>query len=220
MSYSINGLNPEILENLNKNKELFKKTYSEMFSELASKDIKVISENSGSEVLSDSKLVLSFFERKVLIDLKYKKVYYPDKADSSRRSHLDMFSSAIILHYLLSADGTSLGDEWISYRELPGGLFYSSTIPAVLEPLIKRFESDGKEFLKKSLEIGGTANSNFEYGAIIYPFKKFPVLLVLYEKSEEFEANIKILFDSNASHYLKTDIIKLVIIYIVKRLCD
>jgi len=220
MSYSINGLDPEILENLNKNKELFKKTYSEMFSELASKDIKVISENSASEVLSDSKLVLSFFERKVLIDLKYKKVYYPDRADSSKRSHLDMFSSAIILHYLLSADGTSLGNKWMSYRERPGGLFYSSTIPAVLEPLIKRFETDGKEFLKKSLEIGGAANSNFEYGAIIYPFKRFPVLLVLYEKSEEFEANIKILFDSNASHYLKTDIIKLVITYVVKRLCD
>jgi|LGVF01.2.fsa_nt_gb hypothetical protein len=220
MSYSINGLDPEILGNLNKNKELFKKTYGEMFSELASKDIKVISENSGSEVLSDSKLILSFFERKVLIDLKYKKVYYPDKADSSKRSYVDMFSSAIILHYLLSADGASLENKWISYRELPGGLFYSSTIPVVLKPLVKRFEADGKEFLEKSLEIGGTVNSNFEYGAIIYPFKRFPVLLVLYEKSEEFEANIKTLFDSSASHYLKTYIIKLVITYIVKRLGD
>ena len=220
MSYSINGLDPEILGNLNKNKELFKKNYGEMFSELASKDIKVISENSGSEVLSDSKLVLSFFERKVLIDLKYKKAYYLDKADSDKRSYLDMFSSAIILHYLLSADGTSLKNKWISYRELPGGLFYSSTIPVVLEPLIKRFETDGKEFLKRSLGIGGAANSNFEYGAIIYPFKRFPVLLVLHERSEEFEANIKILFDSSALHYLKTDVIKLVITYIVKRLRD
>jgi hypothetical protein len=129
-----------------------------------------------------------------------------------------LFSSTIILHFLLTADGTPLSGEWILYRELPGGLFYASTIPGVLQPLAKKYESSGGKFLGKLLEIGGEKNKNFKFSGLIYPFKKFPVLLIIDEKDEEFDANIRVLFDSSASHYLKTDVIKILLVYIVKKL--
>ena len=53
---------------------------------------------------------------------------------------LDLFSSAIILHFILTADGTPLAKEWILYRELPDGLFYASTISGVLKPIEKKYE--------------------------------------------------------------------------------
>ncbi|MCL4417721.1 MAG: DUF3786 domain-containing protein, partial [Actinobacteria bacterium] len=78
--------------------------------------------------------------------------------------------------------------------------------------------NNAEKFLEKLLEIGGEKNKNFKFSGLIYPFKKFPVLFIMDEKDEEFDANIRVLFDSSASHYLKTDIIKTLLVYIVNRL--
>lgn len=66
------------------------------------------------------------------------------------------------------------------------------------------------------MKIGGKINKGFEHSSTVYPFKMFPVLMILYEKDEEFEASFRVLFDSSTFHYLKTDVIKLVVACIVK----
>lgn len=131
---------------------------------------------------------------------------------------LDLFSSAIILHFILTADGTPLAKEWISYRELPDGLFYASTIPGVLKPIEKKYENSGEKFIENILKFGGEKNLNFKFAGVIYPFKRFPILLILDEKDDEFEANVRVLFDRSASHYLKSDIIKTILVYTVRKL--
>ena len=204
-------------KNLNKNYELFERNYENSFSELINKDLEDIAGKAGAQMNSRSELVLGFFEKSVLIDLNKSKIYVLNYK-YEKFEPLDLFSSTIILHFLLTADGTPLSGEWILYRELPGGLFYASTIPGVLQPLAKKYESSGGEFLVKLLEIGGEKNKNFKFSGLIYPFKKFPVLFIIDEKDEEFDANIRVLFDCSASHYLKTDVIKILLVYIVKKL--
>ncbi|MBM3710369.1 MAG: DUF3786 domain-containing protein [Actinobacteria bacterium] len=131
---------------------------------------------------------------------------------------LDSFASAIILHFLLTADGASLTGKWILYRELPDGLFYGDTIGGVLKPIIKRYEYNGAGFLKRILDIGGSIDKNFKFSGVVYPFERFPILFILEEKDEEFEADMRVLFDSSASHYLKSDIIKTLVVYTAKKL--
>lgn len=203
-------------KNLNKNYELFERNYENSFSELINKDLEDIAGKAGARINGNGELVLGFFEKSVLIDLNKSKIFVLNY--SKKFEPLDLFSSTIILHFLLTADGTPLSGEWILYRELPDGLFYASTIPGVLQPLAKKYESSGGEFLGKLLEIGGEKNKNFKFSGIIYPFKKFPVLFIIDEKDEEFDANIRVLFDSSASHYLKTDVIKTLLVYIVRKL--
>ena len=41
---------------------------------------------------------------------------------------------------------------------------------------------------------------------------------IAYEKDEEFDGTLRVLFDRSASRYLKTDIIKTLIVYMVKKL--
>lgn len=205
-----------INKNLNKNYELFERNYENLFSELINKDLEDIAGKIEGQINGRDELALKFFEKNVLIDLNKIKIYVLN----GKHGHqpLDLFSSTIILHFLLTADGTPLAGEWILYRELPGGLFYSSTIPGVLQPLAKKYENSADKFLEKLLEIGGEKNKNFKFSGLIYPFKKFPVLFIIDEKDEEFDANIRVLFDRSASHYLKTDIIKTLLVYIVNRL--
>jgi hypothetical protein len=223
-------------KNLNKNYELFERNYANLFLELINKNPEDVAGKIGAHIDSKGELILDFFEKSVLVDLNKSKIYvlnYKYIHDNLRKSNkerhllepdsekfepLDLFSSTIILSFLLNADGTPLSGEWILYRELPGGLFYATTIPGVLQPLVKKYENGGGEFLEKLLEIGGEINKNFKFSGIIYPFKKFPVLFIIDEKDEEFDANVRVLFDSSASHYLKTDIIKTLLVYIVKKL--
>lgn len=194
--------------------------YNEMFEELIGRDIDNILRCSNSELLNSKRIKLNFFEKEIIVNLNKREICYLKESTSDGEEFLDTYSSSLVLHYLLNADGTPLTGNWTSYRELPGGLFYWQTIPGVLEPLIKKYESDGDGFLKKASEIGGEKYNKFKFASVIYPFKMFPVLMVLDEKSTEFEANIRVLFDGSAPHYLKTDVVKLIIIYIVKKLCN
>ena len=193
--------------------------YNKMFGELISRDASSISKSAGSELLDDHRIKLSFFVKNIVVDLNKKEIFYLKGNTLEAEEFLDTYSSSLILHYLLNSDGFPLTDRWVSYRELPGGLFYWQTIPGVLEPLVKKYESNGSGFLEKALEIGGEKYSQFKFSSIIRPFKMFPVLMIFDEKSTEFEANIRILFDGSASHYLKTDVVKLIMIYIIKKLC-
>jgi len=114
----------------------------------------------------------------------------------------------------------NLSGKWIAYRELPDGLFYFRTIPGVLKPLLKKYESSSELLIKKIEMHKGKRSPDFTNGAIIYPFPYFPVLIILEEKSEEFEAAIRVLFDSNACHYIKTDMIKMVLVYMARLLAS
>ncbi|MCL6087612.1 MAG: DUF3786 domain-containing protein [Actinobacteria bacterium] len=222
MNNFIKNLNPEISENLFKNYQLFGKNYQNYFYELLRRNIADISLNSNSKIIDDNKIILDYFNKKVLVDLKERTVSYikitgNKYKDFLKESEVDLFSSSIILHFLLNADGTAITGKWISYMELPDGLFYSRTIPEVLKPLINKFENNGKLFLQKATQMGGIPDSSFKFSAVIYPFRMFPALIIFEEKSEEFDADARILFDRSASHYLKTDIIKTMIVLIVKK---
>jgi hypothetical protein len=220
MNNFFKNLSPEISENLFKNYQLFGKNFQNYFYELSKQNISDISLNSNSEIIDENKIILSYFNNKVLVDLKEKTVFYikiTDNKDFLKESEVDLFSSSLILHFLLNADGTPLIGEWMSYRELPDGLFYSKTIPEVLKPLINKFENNGKLFLEKAIQMGGIINNSFKFSVVIYPFEMFPALIIFEEKSEEFDADARILFDRSASHYLKTDIIKTMTVLIVKK---
>lgn len=209
----------ETAKYINKSRDNFKKFYDQMFEELSERDMVDVLDKTKSHLLDNKKIDLYFYEREIVVDLNIKKIYYKAGKKSEEGEDLDKYSSSIVLHYLLNADGTPLSENWISYRELPGGLFYWQTIPRVLAALTKKFGSDGESFLKKALDIGGKKHTEFKFGTVIYPFKMFPVLLVLDEESDEFGASARVLFDSSAPHYLKTYAVKLIVIYTTNKLC-
>jgi hypothetical protein len=220
---------------LNRNYDIFSRNYENFFLELSDRDPDDISLKSGSIILKDKKLLLSFFEQGLLVDLKQRAIFIlpaglystqmeclkklKDEEISAKYPLMpDKFSASIILHYLLNADGFPLSGQWINYRELPGGMFYADTIPGVLKPLSQKYESSGAGFVNKIIDSGGHKNGSFKFAGEICPFQKFPILFVMEEKDEEFDSEIRALFDKSASHYLKSDIIKTLLVYTVKKL--
>jgi len=215
-------IDPKTLDSFDGNLKTLERVRSASFTLLRRRDLADIVINSGAEFINEKKLLIKYFGEKIAVDIDSERVYYLERQKNSKDpdslTPVDIFSSSIILHYLNNADGTNLSGKWIAYRELPDGMFYFRTISGVLESLVKKYENSSGDLIKIVEKNRGRRSPDFANGAIIYPFPYFPILIILEEKSEEFEAAVRVLFDSNSCHYIKTDIIKMILVYMARLL--
>lgn len=112
----------------------------------------------------------------------------------------------LLLHYLLTADGTPLADKWITFRNLPGGLGYDAAFQGRAgRRLVRAFGNNGPAFEAAARTLGG---ERLSFGDASFCFRALPRLwlaVVLYLADDEFPANASVLFDGAASRYLPTE---------------
>lgn len=216
-----NRIDADTAKNLDGNKKTLDRVCDGFFKILKNSDLEDIALKTGATIIGSQRLDLLFFGSEVIVDIETEEIYYKEGSSGGKTQNskkLDIFSYAIILHYLVNADGVKISGEWISYRELPDGMFYFRTIPGVLEPVRQKYKNSAEDLIKKIEGSGGHRSSDFKNGGVIYPFKNFPVLMIIDEESEEFDASLRILFDRNGSHYIKTDVVKMIVVYLARSL--
>jgi len=118
----------------------------------------------------------------------------------------DIASRILVLHYLLTADGTPMGDRWIAFRNLAGGLGYDAAFQrrASLR-LARAFGVDKPGFEAAARNLGGEP---LAFGDSSYLFRALPrvwLAVILNLADEEFPASASVLFDAAANHYLPTE---------------
>lgn len=113
---------------------------------------------------------------------------------------------AMLLMYLNMADGAPIANKWLSYRELPGGMFYANAFHGYAEMrLAQTFDGNLEAFREAALKLGGSA---LAFGHAAFEFRALPRILVAavyWLGDEDFPPSASILFDAAASHYLPTD---------------
>ena len=123
--------------------------------------------------------------------------------------------SILLLHHLLTADGTPPAGTWAAYRELPDGLFYAATFAArAEEPLTRAFAGPAPQgsglaglddFRDAARGVGGDAltlgDASFRFAAL--PRLDVAVLVWAGDDGEPGEA--RVLFDASAGHYLPAE---------------
>ncbi len=112
----------------------------------------------------------------------------------------------VLLHYLLTADGTRLADRWVAFRELPDGLFYAQAFAGHAEALLaQRYGADLEAFRRACGSLGGMpldlAEASFRFQAL----PRLAVAVLLWSGDEEFPSQARILFDATSGHYLPTE---------------
>jgi hypothetical protein len=117
------------------------------------------------------------------------------------------FTQALILTYLLTADGTPPSGGWIAYRDLPDGMFYAQAFRGYAENrLTRELGEDGLDAFRRAAErLGG---SPIEIGDAGYAFQVLPrasLAAVYWLGDEDFPSRASILFEDTAPHYLSTD---------------
>jgi hypothetical protein len=135
-------------------------------------------------------------------------VYWPQGTvvKAADRTEADIATHIILLHYLLTADGTPLASQWIAFRNLPGGLGYDAAFRGRASlRLAHAFGNDQAAFEKASQVLRGEP---LTFGDASYLYRILPrvwMAVVLNVADEEFSANANVLFDAATSHYLPTE---------------
>jgi hypothetical protein len=109
----------------------------------------------------------------------------------------------VVLHYLITADGTPMADCWLSFRELPDGRVYDAAFrKRACVPLARVFGDRVDSFVAAAERLGG---QRLTYGDASFMFQILPrvrVAIILYGRDEEFPADANVLFDASLRHYL------------------
>lgn len=122
---------------------------------------------------------------------------WPDLSFDSSSPLLMTFPWRLIcLHHLAMASGAEPGEDWVSYRELPDGLFYANTITREIEePLARLFGADPTAFLAAGGSLGGTPLRLADVALVFHPLPRLPVVFALWKEDDEFPAKVKVLYE-------------------------
>ena len=152
-------------------------------------------------------IVVPFFGRPHIVthpDGDVRAVNAAHAEEPPRDAHVSI--QIVVLHHLLTADGTSPADRWLAFRELPDGLFYAQAFAGHAEGLLaEKLGANLAGFRRVAESLGG---SPLDLANAAYRFQAFPRLAVaalLWEGDEDFPAQARILFDAHAGHYLPTE---------------
>ena len=160
---------------------------------------------------------IPFFDRKFVIQ--FPKVMVEEYGQSTPPPKIIQL---VLFHYLLTADGTQVADDWIGYRQLPAtGLFEQRFYKLALRPLVSAFGQDLEGFRLAALSLGGvpmsrTGDASFRFLALPH----IPVACILYLGDEEMPPSVNILFDASVPHYLPTEDITFLGSYLTSTLCQ
>jgi len=112
----------------------------------------------------------------------------------------------LLLHYLISAKGTPLSNQMITYKELPGGAnYFPSFASRAIKPLLDHFSQAPYRLIEVAKKLGGVS---VQYGDVAVTFKalpRVPVTLVLWGGDDEFPPRGSIVFDRSITDYLATE---------------
>jgi hypothetical protein len=137
-------------------------------------------------------------------------------------SSLDTTGSILVIRYLLTAGDEPLRNAWVPYRDFRDGARFASYIKANIEDRLAKAFTGKKELLQERIQaIGGVmyrSESRPDVAAALYPFPKVPLLLIFWDKDDEFDASLQFLFDRSAESYLDLEALAVVLEYTCQKL--
>ena len=109
----------------------------------------------------------------------------------------------IALHYLSGATGRPSGEDWISYRELPDGLFYANTITREIEePLATLYGDAADAFVAAGAPLAPDGAEVADVSLVFRPLPRVPMLFALWIADDEFPAKVKVMYDREGARNL------------------
>jgi len=118
----------------------------------------------------------------------------------------DLSERILVLHYLERASGVPLSGRPVGFDQLAGGRFYGSAFRKRTEaPLARIFAQAPGRLAEAAASLGGAGADHGDASAIIWPFPRVPMTLIVWTGDEEMPPNAKVLFDDTAEGYLSTE---------------
>ncbi|MEL7562118.1 DUF3786 domain-containing protein [Dehalogenimonas sp. 4OHTPN] len=169
------------------------------FDRLSKFDLDVVCRSTGAIRKGDLTLQLTFIGAEVVIDLQHRTV------ESAERT-LSITDKLVILHYLVTADGTAATGNLITFKELPGGRAYYPTFGRrTVAPVLARYGDEPENLVISAEALGGEPAVFGDAAVSIQALPQAVIYWVVWIGDGDFEAEGAVLFDSSISHYLPTE---------------
>jgi hypothetical protein len=140
----------------------------------------------------------------------------------SENGKLDTVGSILVIRYLLTAGDEPLRNAWVPYRDFRDGARFASYIKANIEDrLAKAFSGNAGLLRERILAVNGVmyrSESRPDVAAALYPFPKVPLLLIFWDKDDEFVSSLQFLFDRSAESYLDLEALAVLLEYTCQKL--
>jgi hypothetical protein len=130
---------------------------------------------------------------------------------SSKEVNVTLVTKIIILHYINTANGASLGGDKILYEDIPGLAGYLPVFERkAAKPLTSAFGFDRHAFLDAGLKLGGEKEGYGDTSFTLHALPRVPITFILWEGDEEFPPSVRILFDPSIAGYLPLEDISVI----------
>ena len=149
---------------------------------------------------------MPFLGRRFVFSVPRLQVDLPGAAAGEAAGEGALSERILLLHYLERASGAPLSGRLVGFDQLPGGRFYGSAFRKRTEsPLARIFSPAPKRLAEVAASLGGAPGTHGDASAILWPFPRVPMTLIVWTGDEELPGNAKVLFDDTAEGYLSTE---------------
>jgi hypothetical protein len=162
-------------------------------------NFKDIAEGIGAGLKEDNSLAIKCMGREFSIS--------PD-GDIKTQGHITPWMKILLLHYIRTSGKGELSGKWISYSELRGGMVKASSfLRDCEEPLKDLIEKDFAQTEKILIRLGAERREDFPTKDAwhIHLLPKIPAIILYWQRDDEFDPKVKILFDSAADKFLDVE---------------
>ncbi len=168
------------------------------------KDIEEQCHKSGTQyqVIDSQKAILvQYLNRPYLITIPDVKVSSVDSTEE-----VPIRDRILILHYFITAKGTSLANRAITFRELPeGSVYYPTFSKRTIKPLLDHFAKESSLLASTAEKVGGYKVDYGDTAVTINAFSRVPITIVLWQGDDELAPQGSVLFDATIPDYLPTE---------------
>jgi len=138
---------------------------------------------------------------------------------SKNSERLHSYFELFIVHYLLKAKEIEITNQWISEKDIPGGITFFRGPHAIPTNLISaQFESNIQGFKNRCEHLNGIPLSLADAAYTFEITSRIPVAVLYWKGDDEFPTESKILYDKTIFEHLASDIIYALAVGICERL--
>ncbi|MDR3135209.1 MAG: DUF3786 domain-containing protein [Deltaproteobacteria bacterium] len=177
---------------------------------LAKIDIKAQAQAMGLAVDSQGRAQANFLGRQLLID--------NTGVVSADGKPVPIDAQSVTAHYLASQGRAGLTGQYVPIGRLTGiGVTSGSPSESLTKPLSDKFGDRYDLFCQAAPKVGGVHQGLSQAGGQAWDFglPRLPVRVEFFEADEEFEAEIKLLFDSSANQIVSYECLELLTMCLV-----
>ncbi|MDW8067901.1 MAG: DUF3786 domain-containing protein [Anaerolineae bacterium] len=157
---------------------------------------------SGATLEPEGALRLAFFWKEYRI---YPPEFVVRRAD--REEEPSPFIQALLLTYLVTADGATPSRRWVAFHSLPDGMFYAQAFRGYAEDrLVRELGEQGLERFRQAGErLSGEPLDLGDAGYVFPVLPRIHLAVVYWLGDEDFPPRASVLFEDSAPHYMPTD---------------